>query len=270
MTNTDRQSAEYSVWPRISLRVFLGVIIVLSVVIAIWSRSAQRQRRAVSVLKRAGAVVKYDHGPSESMAGKWRSALASDYVSSVADVLVYDRNKEDVSTREVVDALLDCRRLRHLAFERDDINDGELIRLAAHKSLDSIAISPAPFVSDRSLSCLSNLPRLRSLKVFGGHFTSKGIAGVATSKSLERLYISELDISGDELAILSNMTRLRTLSLGTTRRITDDDLKYFKPLVNLELLILHRTEVSKAAWDELQTAFPRCNMSWLDNIEPEK
>ena len=150
------------------------------------------------------------------------------------------------------------------------IRDSDLIRLAQHDDLESIAIQPARLISDASLSHLAALPRLRSLKLFGGHFSANGIASVAASESLKVLYLSEVDISGDTLSTLSRMTDLTTLSIGTSRRLTDDDLEFFKPLENLELLILHRTQVSKGAWDELQSARPRCNMSYLDNIEPAK
>ncbi len=253
--------------PRVSLRWIVGMLFVVSI-LAVWSRSAARQRHAVAVLKRAGAQVKYDSdlASAESIVARWSSGFAPNYLSYVTNVIAVE--SKDVPSQDLIDALLDCPRLKSLGITRDDIRDSDLIRLAQHDDLERIAIQPARLISDASLSHLADLPRLRSLELFGGHYSANGIASVAASTSLKKLYLSEVDISGDTLSMLSRMTDLTTLSIGTSRRLTDDDLEFFKPLENLELLILHRTQVSKRAWDELQRARPRCNMSYLDNIEP--
>lgn len=100
-------------WPRVSLRWIVVMLFVVSI-LAVWSRSAARQRHAVAVLKRAGAQVKYDSdlASSESIVARWRSAFAPNYLAKVTNVIAVD--SKDVPSQDLIDALLDCRRLKSL------------------------------------------------------------------------------------------------------------------------------------------------------------
>jgi hypothetical protein len=71
-------------------------------------------------------------------------------------------------------------------------------------------------LSDEALQYLPLLSKLEWLEIGGGKVTAAGIAKLKGCSLLARLFIHDISLSGDELAWLSSLLKLESLSLART------------------------------------------------------
>ena len=124
-------------------------------------------------------------------------------------------------------------------------------------------------MDDNAMRYLPSLPRLEWLEIGGGKVSAKGMEHLKGCRSLKRLYIHDVDLSGDTLSWLSGLPNLQALSLQHTRidgkvlknlsstdslavlnlsgnQILDDDMDMIAQLSGLEVLALADTKVTGA------------------------
>ena len=121
-------------------------------------------------------------------------------------------------------------------------------------------------ISDEALRHLPALSQLEWLEMGGGKVTRAGIAGLKNCAPLRRLYVHDIDLSGDALEWLASLTNLEALSLQRTGidgtalknikapalavlnlsgdKITDDDIGIIAALKDLEVLALADTKIT--------------------------
>jgi Leucine-rich repeat (LRR) protein len=121
-------------------------------------------------------------------------------------------------------------------------------------------------ISDEALHYLPALSRLEWLEIGGGNATRSGIAALKNCPGLRRLYVHDIDLSGDALEWLSNLTNLEALSLQRTGidgtvlknlnapalavlnlshdKITNQDMGTIAGMKGLEVLALAHTQVT--------------------------
>jgi internalin A len=121
-------------------------------------------------------------------------------------------------------------------------------------------------ISDEALHHLSALSQLEWLEIGGGNVTRSGLAGLKHCPSLRRLYVHDIDLSGDALEWLANLTKLEALSLQRTgingtvlknlkapalivlnlsgNKITNGDMDPIAAIRGLEVLALADTKVT--------------------------
>jgi Leucine-rich repeat (LRR) protein len=135
-------------------------------------------------------------------------------------------------------------------------------------------------MSDEAMGYLPSLSRLEWLEIGGGKITRTGIANLKNCPSLRRLYVHDIDLSGDSLAWLSNLKNLEALSLQRTGidgtvlknlnapnlavlnlsgdKIVNDDMDLIAPMKGLEVLGLAETGVTGDGVAKLE-GMPRLN-----------
>jgi hypothetical protein len=129
-------------------------------------------------------------------------------------------------------------------------------------------------ISDDALGYLPSLPGLEWLEIGGGKATPAGMANLRNCSSLKRLYVHDINLSGDALSWLSNLNKLEALALQRTgidgsvlksinapalvvlnlsgNKIVDDDMDQIAKLKGLEVLALADTRVGGAGIAKLE------------------
>ena len=129
--------------------------------------------------------------------------------------------------------------------------------------------------SDEAMRYLPLLPALEWLEIGGGKVGASEMARLKDCRSLVRLYIHDLNLGGDDLKWLANLTRLEALSLQRTgisgrflhnlsgagaltvlnlsgNEIVDSDMEQIAALKNLEVLALANTKITGAGIVKLE------------------
>jgi len=189
-------------------------------------REAERQRRAVEAIEKAGGWVSYDYemdedglhtGRAESSAPAWlRKLLGEDFF---ADVVAVGFSVPSSSVYSEANT---------------DVGDLGIEHLGALENLEWLNLSDTR-VTDGGLQHLRGLTRL------------------------EVLWLSCAPITDDGLHDLKGLTELRTLRLSATQ-VTLLGLKHLRELPKLEELYLDGTQVTDEDIEELQAALPNCEI----------
>lgn len=126
--------------------------------------------------------------------------------------------------------------------------------------------APSSQINDEALRLLPNLPGLEWLEIGGGQVTPASLAELGKCSALKRLYLHDLDLKGDDLGWLSNLTRLEALSLQRTgidgsvlanikspaltvlnlsgNNIIDKDMERIAEMKQLEVLAVASTKIT--------------------------
>jgi len=129
--------------------------------------------------------------------------------------------------------------------------------------------------TDEALGWLPRLPHLEWLEIGGGKVTPSSMAHLKDCPSLRRLYMHDINLSGDELTWLSSLSRLEALSLQRTgidgkclknisaadtltvlnlsgNKIANDDMDQIARLKGLEVLALADTGITSTGIAKLE------------------
>jgi len=126
--------------------------------------------------------------------------------------------------------------LRHLYLNFSD----EILRhVAKISSLVILWLSQYEEVSDVGVQFISHLPNLKFLALrgwqyHGARYTDQALLHFRNLKSLQILWISELDITDKSLEVLSEMRVLKELSISRCHKLTDAGLVHLSNLALLE------------------------------------
>ena len=176
-----------------SLRSLVVLVVAVSVPccwLAVKMRDAQRQRRAVEAIRKAGgwAWVGYDYEfdrfgnfpPSQEQepAPSWlRDLLGVDFFAEVEVVLLDDTDFGDAGLQQVVGGLTN---LQCLSLSKTQVTDAGLEHLKGLTNLDTLALNDTQ-MTDEGLAHLKGSVRLQYLYLGNTHVTDKGIEGIRTA-----------------------------------------------------------------------------------------
>ena len=232
------------------------------------SHRANKQRRTVETIKKAGGWVAYDYEADE--AGwpiKWpnsggpppgpewlRNLIGIDYFADVAGVGIEGTNEES-------NAVLTLPRLRGLDLVGPRIDDSVIARLKGTTELRYLSIRNTS-VSDAGWEPLAHLHRLKILSLFGSHITDSTLLQVRDLTDLTNLTLVDTQISDFGLEHLTRLCRLHDLWLDG-EKITDSGLQNLKSLTSLRFLNIDRAKVTDAGVQKLKKSLPGLEVSLL-------
>jgi len=222
----------------------LRSLVVLVVAVAVplgWfgvkMREAERQRRAVVAVERAGGWVEYHQmdeflqmtGRQEPPAPAWLMKLVG--VDFFADIAVVSLSSTAVGN-ETMEHLSVLTKLEVLLL--GDTN-----------------------VSDLGLEHLTSMTKLEVLSLADTNVSDLGLEHLKGMTKLTRLTLSETQITDLGLKHLGGMTSLLNLSLYCTH-VSDVGLKHLKGLANLHYVDVSDTQVTVEGIKDLREALPSC------------
>lgn len=267
---------------RYTLKAMLVAVGVCGAVVGVAARDAARQRHAVETIRNAGGIVVYDFERlgAEAPSPAWLARIVGvDYLAEPNLVIFFDGAEDDDLAM-----IREWTSLEYLELDSTKLTDDGLEHVAQLRSLKQL--------------CLEKRTRPRVLRIVGprSQWTDRdrqtrdrsaiGDAGVAHICRLKTLQWLELDATsiGDEGAsAISELGHLRKLSLNDTL-VGDAGVRHFSRLLELqqlqldgtsvgdsgakalmhcralEVLSIYRTKVTRAEFEELEKALPKCTV----------
>jgi len=143
-------------------------------------------------------------------------------------------------------------------------NDDQAIRICdTWRKLQALTITPLSSessISDRSLSRLNKLSRLRGLRIHSNQFSAAGFRSLREVPTLEGIHFGgSRTVRGNDIAALSQLPRLREVVLWVPADFRDADLLRFAELKGLEHICLFGAEgVTQNGVAALRALLPRC------------
>jgi len=141
--------------------------------------------------------------------------------------------------------------LTSVAFDRSDINDGDLAEIAKAKKLVGLFLAHTN-ITDRGMPQLVQLTFLKNIRLSNTAVTDEGIKSLVAIKALVNIDLSNTNVGDVALASLAGMTQLERLNLYTTN-VTDAGVDSLLPLVNLNWLNLDACRISDVSLPKLAT-----------------
>ncbi len=180
---------------RLSVRMFMTLILLLGAWLGWVARQADRQRHAVAAIERAGGRVYYDwqyaggttSGAELPLDGPWvpRSLvnlLGPDYFGTVISVQF-----EGCGTDEVLAKVAQLNGLEQLTLCMSQVSDDGMRRIAGLPRLQRLNLQDTA-VGDAGLKHLESLPRLRMLTL-PNNVTDAGLVRLAGMRGLRTVFI---------------------------------------------------------------------------------
>ncbi len=118
---------------------------------------------------------------------------------------------------------------------------------------------PGSKITDAGLGCLGDVPKLNSLVLSDTNISDSGISYLKRMRRLKELDLAGTKITDAGLSGLAEMHQLQELDLRETR-ITDRGLSRLETLLQLTLLSLYDTGTTADAIAALQRKLPRCKI----------
>jgi hypothetical protein len=205
---------------RFRLRTLLLGVLGISIALGLYVASVRRQQAAVRALRAAGCGITYDYefqrpAPYDPPGPAWLEPLEDDWFSSVTDVESPDAPPIPPFTDE----------------------QGEHLRYLP--AIQSLWLGES-HISDRTMTVISGLQRLRYLELEETNITDAGLAQLRRLTRLEHLDLSKTPITDLGVVHLSHLTELKVLRLDGTH-ISDDGLRHLGHMPRLETLDLSST-----------------------------
>jgi internalin A len=197
--------------PRMSLRVTMGVVLIVGIGLGWFITRARRQAETVEMVRLLGGKVQYDweSGVVPRDAGpKWLTdRVGPDYNHDVTMVDLYPIEK--------------------------GISDSWAGRLAELHKLQSLRLGRSPFFTSKGLAKLSGLDQMVTLDISLAGIGSGDFASLKQMKRLRILFAIDIPAVDDDLANLSGLTELKGLGLQGDR-LTDAGLAHLRRLTKME------------------------------------
>ncbi len=207
---------------RITVRLFMALILALGGTLGWVTRSARVQRDAVAAVERGGGKVKYDWDfriPKDRSLPKMKATGRPSAPKWLVDSLGVDYFG-DVKTV-------------YLGQERPDEVMASVGRLSGLEQLDTFAGANLTAVG---LAHVRRLDQLWRVNLASTKLTGEGLEILCDLPSIRMLNVSHRsDISDDDMAHLGRLKDLEFLALGCPR-VTDAGIAHLRPLVALTTL----------------------------------
>lgn len=254
----------------ISLRLSMGLVLVLGILMGWQVNDARNQREAVAAVKKYGGWVHYDwelvNGKlakgTQPHAPKWlRRFLGDEYFQEIAHVsLVYDDltgRRYDIKNFAPADVVLarlvGVGKVKVLLLKGTQATDANLKYVGRLTSLEHLLIWDAGHVSDEGVGYLARLKNLESIHISNSRITDRNLSTLSRLPRLEMMSLQGNSFTDAGLASLGATTSLRRLCVGLgDNRITDVGLPHLVKLKNLEVLDLQRTSVTDKGLEKLK------------------
>ena len=194
--------------------------------------------------------------------------------------------EETDATDDALQVLGNLTRLKLLKLGDKYFTDRDLARLAPLHELISLSLDGHSMALHGSgFDALRPLTHLRWLDLDGSGIEDEAMAPIGKLASLEDLDLSRTWITGNGLAKLTPLSRLKKLRLSGCRRLQtsalaalakfphleslalnncrldDSAVESLKKLTSLRELFVDSTLISPAAYQALQSSLPNCNMN---------
>lgn len=240
---------------RISLRVFMLVVLVAGVWLGSLVNNARRQRGAVADIKAGDGYVYYDWQYVNGMIEKgtrppgpvWvRCYVGDEYFQDVVQVGL---NGTRGPLKLTLAALSGFHRLKTLVIlGAIPVGDEELRHISKLTNLENLAIRSPRNITDEGIAYLKSLPRLKKLHatyVGEGMLTDSSLRHLASLTGMESIALQGNEFTDEGLVCLRNLTGLKELYLGLGKtRFSDEAMIHLAELKNLEILDLQDTGVT--------------------------
>lgn len=119
--------------------------------------------------------------------------------------------------------------------------DATLLTLQKYPSIGALDILDAAKCTQKGLSTLKDLPKLRKLVLGSSKLTVAGARAIGQCAELRRLGLAEAGLTDAELAGLQDLKRLEHLTLSNNPKITDRGMQTVRGFERLQVLYLSNT-----------------------------
>lgn len=227
-----------------SLRTLLVGTLVIAFSVNIVARRAAIERQAANSVVRLGGTVSYDwqfdedFNPSGNQAPpgpEWLRRMTGDeYFQSIVSVAIVGRPCGDAD----LPPLHSLPKLKEVLLANTQVSDRTARVLAGAKNLEILDVSFTR-ISDRGITQLSSLPRLRRL-----------FAGTISNDPTEK-------VTDECVRDLARVPHLEVLQI-TGRGITNASAVPLRRMTSLKELMLCSTSMSEEAIAHLKASLPKC------------
>jgi hypothetical protein len=176
------------------LRSLLGLMTLICVGLAIVAGRAERQRRAVALLRSSGAEVNYEERPAAAAEGFTRRTLRQWLPRDYMDDVIYVGLANARATPTELALLPRLSRLEWLELDGAPVTDATLARLVRLKALREIDLSSTQ-VTDLGLRHVSRLKNLEELALTDTRVTDAGLPHLKELKGLRALFLIQTDVT---------------------------------------------------------------------------
>ncbi len=153
----------------------------------------------------------------------------------------------------------DCKSLTSLNLYGTQVSDAGLANFKDSKNLTFLMLLGTR-VSDTGLANFKDSKNLQNFSLGGTQVSDAGMAHLKGWKDLTHFDVSGTQVSDAGLANLSDCKNLTYLGLHGCMNVGDAGLASFKDCKNLTHLVLLKTKVTAAKFEELKKAFPKCKI----------
>jgi len=218
--------------------------LLLGLLILAASRASAEDRRAIPVLRRAGADIRIENGKAVRLALPERfdrnlMELVSD-LTDVREVHVMDCKTFTNADMAFLRSLTKLERL----YLPNEISDEGFRHLAPLKKLQLLRLHNGT-MTDAGLAVLKDKTAMRELSLWRcRRITGKGLKYLAGMKRLKHLDLRHCESITDEgLLFLAGLTELEVLDMSVMPKFTDRGFRRLKRLTNLRRLGITRTGI---------------------------
>ena len=239
-----------------SLRSLVALVVAVAVSccwFAAKMRQAERQRRTVEAIRKAGLWVQRDYEwealvafdetgycpNSEPPAPEWiMELIGEDLFTDIVGVLSDSEDRPEA----VMEHLGGLTTLKRLELGGTQVTDAGLEHLNGLTNLLFLQLWDTK-VSDGGLEHLTRLTNLRRLELSGTQVTDAGLEHLKGLTNLKRLSLSRTQVTDAGLEDLKGLTNVEELRLDHTQ-VTDAGLEHLKGLTQLESMFLSETQIT--------------------------
>ncbi|MDR1479433.1 MAG: hypothetical protein LBJ00_10895 [Planctomycetaceae bacterium] len=199
-------------------------------------------------------------------------------LSSLGKVYIHNMTITD----QLIDVLLNCKKLDVLMLNNIVITDHQLRQLgtiSSLKSLDLVNSTKIPeqafiefleanpqlqfiilgntsLATDQIASAISKLPQLKMIVFCEESLTDKHIEIISSSRSIAGIAINK----HIHFEIISSSKSIEVISINDFPHISDDSFQYLKRMPSLDWLCLDGTSTTPAGLIEFKNARPKCEI----------
>lgn len=268
-------------WFQFALGSLLSLIVIASLLLALWVRGPIRRRQILTAIEvSGGGHVRYASRTPDWVVGML-GAAARGVFDEVDEMVLNDATDADIARIAVF------TRLRALAIggNGDAVTDRAMETIVHLESLEELQLG-GTMISSKGLAQLKRLPRLKSLvlpectndeglkevgaltglerlDMMGGFMAwprpeswgplgSNGWANLANLTQLNELILIQVPIGDNDLAFVEGLTRLKRLELPASL-VTDAGLHHLQRLEQLEVLNLKKAGVTGSGFAQLES-----------------
>jgi Ran GTPase-activating protein (RanGAP) involved in mRNA processing and transport len=196
-------------WFSYSLKTLLLVVTVLCVLLCWKLQAVNKQRQAVSAIRKVGGDVIYDFEKEPHWLARF---VGIDFLHDVIDVRIHINSEGPQDIHSIFPYLSQLRRLKILSIYDGIFKDEDLRYLAGLTDLVSVELYSNSITGD-GFKYLTDQNKLTFLELHDNPITDKSLSAIASLPSLTWLSLSECALTDDCLPTLIQMKSLRRIDV---------------------------------------------------------